>query len=370
MALPLIPLYFIDVGIPVEYITIIIGIGVFPWIIKFAWSGPIDKYVYKGRKYFVVIGGLIAAVSFFLLYFIDPLNLIIVFIIILFCSQVGQTLLDSAADAWGIDISTKEDRGKINAAMNVGKVVGAASGAIILTYIAQTIDHRYMFVLAGIMILINLILPSLIAEAKKIIRKKKVKELLLREFRKKYVKYLLFFIPLMAIGFGFFNYGIIIYAKIVLELSEIQIGLITAGSMLFAIPGSIVAGIISDKYGRKQAIYVSAIPAAFFVILMVFSDSIILTILIIFIVTFFGMGVNAAVLAFYMDATNPRLGGIQFSFYTGIANLGSESAGVLTGSVIVYLGYHNMFLISGLAVIPPLLLLRYIHIKNQKNPFI
>jgi MFS family permease len=364
MAVPLIALYFIDIGIPIEYITLIIGIGSIPWIIKFIWSGPIDKYVNKGRKFFVFIGGLIGAFSFFLLYFIDPLNLIILFAIILFFSQIGQTLLDSAADAWGIDISIDKDRGKINAAMNIGKIVGIILGAITLTYVAQTFGHKFMFIVAGIMILICTILPSMIAEAKKIIRKQKVKELFLKEFKKKYVKLLLFLIPLMAIGYGIFNYGIEIYAKIVLELSDFQIGLLLASAYVFAIPGSMLAGIISDKFGRKKAIYLFVIPAAIFVILMIFSNSITTSIIIIFITTFFGLGANAAGLAFYMDATNPKIGGTQFSFYTGIANLGMGSAGMITGSIIVLLGYNYMFLIAGLICIPPLILLHFVHIEN------
>ena len=359
-----IPLYFMSIGMPIENITIIVGVSLIPWSFKFAWSSVIDKYIYKGRKFFVFIGGLTSAFCFFLLYFIDPSNLIALFIIILFISQIGQTLLDSSTDAWGIDISINEDRGKINAAMNIGSVVGAGLGAIILAYIAQTFGHKYMFIIAGIIILINIILPSVIVEAKKLIRKQKVKELLLKEFKKKHVKLLLIFIPLIAIGYGIFNYGIIIYAKKVLDLSDIQIGLLTASMMVSAIPGSIFSGIISDKFGRKKAIYLSAIPAAFFVILIIFSDSITTSIFLVFIISFFGYGVNAALLAFYMDATNPRLGGTQFSLYTGIANIGAEGAGIITGSIIVVIGYNNMFLISGLVAIPPLILLYYINIKN------
>jgi predicted MFS family arabinose efflux permease len=65
-----------------------------------------------------------------------------------------------------------------------------------------------------------------------------------------------------------------------------------------------------------------------------------------------------------MDATNPKIGGTQFSLYNGIANLGVASAGIFTGSIIVLLGYNYMFLISGLVAIPPLILLYFIHIKN------
>jgi len=364
VAVPLTSLYFINLEIPVEYITVIIGIGLIPWIIKFAWSGPIDKYVHKGRKFFVVIGGLIGAGCFFLLYFINPLNLIGLFTIVLFFSQVGQTVLDSAADAWGIDISTDEDRGKINAAMNIGKVVGAGLGAIVLTYVAQTFGHRYMFVIAGIMILINIILPSMIVEAEKIIREQKVKGLLFKEFKKKYVKLLLLYIPLAAIGGGIINFGINIYAKIVLELSDFQIGLIVAGMFACAVPGSILAGILSDKFGRKRAIYLCDIVFAIIVFLFISTDSFAIKIVLVFIGSFFGMGSTAAAFALYMDATNPRIGGTQFSLYNGLANLGFESAGIFTGSLFVLLGYNNTYLLAGLIILPPLMLLYFIDIKN------
>jgi MFS family permease len=364
VAVPLTSLYFIALGIPIEYITIVIGIGLIPWIIKFVWSGPIDKYVHKGRKFFVIMGGLIAAVCFFLLYFVDPLNLIGLFTVILFISQVGQTLLDSAADAWGIDVSTNEDRGKINAAMNIGRVIGLGLGAIILTYVGQTFGHRYMFIIAGIMILINIILPAMIAEAEKIIRKEKVKELLFKELKKKYVKLLLLYIPLIAIGGGIINFGIDIYAKIVLGLSDFQIGLLTAGSITFAIPGSIFAGVISDKFGRKQAIYLFEIAFAIIIILFISTDSFNIKIILFLIGTFFGFGVMAALFALYMDATNPNIGGTQFSLYNGIANLGFDGAGIFVGSLFVLLGYDTTFLIAALAVIPPLILLYFIHIEN------
>jgi len=364
VAVPLTSLYFIYLEIPVEYITIIIGIGLIPWIIKFAWSGPIDKYVYKGRKFFVLIGGIIGAISFFLLYFIDPLNLIGLFTIVLFFSQVGVTFLDSAADAWGVDVSTNEDRGKINAAMNIGRVIGMGLGAIVLTYIGQTFGHRYMFVIAGSMILINIILPSVIAEAEKIIRKQKVKELLFKEFRKKYVKLLLLYIPLIAIGGGIINFGIDIYSKIVLGLSDFQIGLLTAGSIAFAIPGSILAGIVSDKFGRKLAIYLCDIAFGIIIILFISIDSFTIKILLFLIGTFFAMGAGAAASTFYMDATNPKLGGTQLSLYNGLNNLGFEGAGIFVGSLFVLLGYNTTFLFAALAVFPPLILLHFIQIKN------
>lgn len=123
----LIPIYLVDKGISVEIATIVASIGWIPWIIKFAWSGVIDKRSQKGRKIYVTIGSLIAVFCFFGLAFIDPVVLLIPFTIVLFLSQIGQSFLDSAADVWAIDIIQKEERGKINGTMAAGVSIGPAS---------------------------------------------------------------------------------------------------------------------------------------------------------------------------------------------------------------------------------------------------
>jgi len=360
----LIPLYFISLGFPLEIITIVVGLGWIPWIIKFLWSGVIDKYTQRGRKIYVIIGGFIAVICLFILFFIDPMTLLIPFIIILFCSQIGQTLLDSAADAWGIDVSTNENRGKINGAMNIGMVLGSGIGIIILSFFAESFGYNYMFLIAGFIILINIILPTIISEATKIIKEQKVKKILWKEFQKKYVKLLLFYIPFAACGAGLYAFALPIFANIVLGLSTIQIGYISGIAIIFTISGSILGGIISDRFGRKKAIYIMIILSNIFVISIIFTNTLDVLIILFFIISFFGGGANTAVFTFYMDATNPKIGGTQFSLYNGLANLGYICTGTITGTLIVLIGYNNVFLISGLFVIPTVLILRFINIKN------
>jgi len=45
---------------------------------------------------------------------------------------------------------------------------------------------------------------------------------------------------------------------------------------------------------------------------------------------------------FIMDATNSKIGRAQFSLYNGLVNLGFEGKVIITGSLIVLLGYHNI----------------------------
>ena len=60
------PIYLLNKGIPIELITVVVGIGGIPWVTKFLWSGFIDKYSKKGHKKFIIIGSLVAVICFFL----------------------------------------------------------------------------------------------------------------------------------------------------------------------------------------------------------------------------------------------------------------------------------------------------------------
>ena len=359
------PLYLNSFDLPVETITLIVGLGWIPWIIKFLWSGFIDKYVLKGRRLFVFIGGFITIICLIILFFVNPSTYLIPFTIILFCSQVGQTILDSAADAWGIDVSTKENRGRINAAMRIGMVLGSGFGIVILAFIAEFFSYNYIFLFSAIFISINLILPTFIKETIKFVKKQNVLKLLFKEFKKKYVKLLFFYIPLASVGGGIFTFGLPLYASNVLGFSTGLIGITAGVGYIFQVIGSIIGGIFSDRKGRKKTIYIYTILTAFFVLLVIFSTSISYLIILYFIIMFVFAGFSVSILAFYMDAANPKIGGSHFSLYNGLANLGYITAGTATGSIIVVLGYNYIFILCGLLLFPPLLILRFIRINNQ-----
>lgn len=361
------PIFLNSLDIPLGLITVVVGIGWSPWIIKFLWSGVIDRYISKGRKIFVILGGLIAVFCLIILFFIGPDKFLVPFTIVLFLSQVGQTLLDSAADAWGIEVSTNENRGRLNGAMNIGMVLGTGIGAIILTFFSEAFGHNYMFLIAGTIIFINLIVPALIKETKKHVKKQKALNLLLKEFRKDYVKLLLIYMLLASVGGGIFTFGLPLYASDVLDFSTGLIGLIAGFGTVFAIPGSIAGGIISDKKGRKKAIYFFTIPTVFFILLLfIFSTNFIFLIILYVIIIFLFSGFTASIFAICMDATNSKIGGSQFSLYNCFSNIGYISSGTITGSIIVTLGYNSIFILSGLLLLPPLIVLHFIRIVNNK----
>ncbi len=363
----LIPIYLVDRGISIEFATIVASIGWIPWIIKFAYTGVIDKHSKHGRKIFVIIGSLIAVCCFFILFFIDPTTSIIPFTIILFISQIGQSFHDSAADAWAIDICQENERGKINGAMVAGASIGGSSSAIILAFLAEKYGFNNIFLMSGFLILLILIIPLILQEIKKVKKQEKVTPLLIKEFSKKRTQLISLFALITVIGGGLFIFVVPQFAINVLKLSLSQIGIISATAPLVIIPGGLIGGAISDRWNRKKTIYAFAIPSIIIIFSIIFVKEFLILLVFYFARGFLASGKDAASNAMYMDVTNPKISATQFSMFNSITSLGIIGSGAFAGLLIAVTGYTGSFIFISLILIPPLFLLYFIKLNHQKN---
>jgi len=363
----LIPVYLSEKGLSVEIITLVAAIGWIPWIIKFSWSGIIDSFSKYKRKIFVLIGSLIAIICFFLLAFIDPAVSIITFTIILFISQIGQSFHDSSADAWAIDISQIDERGKINSAMITGHSIGSGIGALVLTLLAEIYGFNCLFIGVGILILLILIIPILTKECNRAKKQEKVTPLLITEFKKRTTQLVALFALIITISGSLLMFTIPLFATNVLNLSISQIGLISAATTFIIIPGSFIGGIIADKIGRKKTIYSFCVPTILLVLLIFFIDNLLLLLVPYFIIIFLNAGRGSATNAMYMDVTNPKISASHYSIFNSISVLGIVGTGALSGVLIAAFGYSYIFVFISLSLIPPLILLYFIQLNKKKN---
>ena len=147
------PLYLLDKGVSLPLVTLIGGIGYLPWGLKFIWGGIIDFYHKIGRKKFAIVGTIFGAIGFFTLSVIDQFFSVVFFAIFLFMGYTGVGFLDSDTDAWAIDISKKEERGKINSSMVIGKWTGQYIGALIIIILGTLFGYNISFIISGMIIL-------------------------------------------------------------------------------------------------------------------------------------------------------------------------------------------------------------------------
>jgi len=356
------PIYLLNKNVPLPLITLIMGLGYLPWGLKFVWGGIIDFYHKYGRKKFALFGTIFGGIGFLLLSIIDQYFSIIFFTIFLFLGYVGVGFLDSATDAWAIDTTNKKDRGKINGSMNIGKWAGQFIGALIIILIGTNYGYNVSFMITGLVIIMLAFIPLAVKYEDRKIGKLNIWPLIKQEFRKRTTKLTTLYFFTIVLHPSLYFTLILIYLKTVLNFDDTFIGLIYAFWLVAVIPGSIIGGILADKYGRKLPLYIFLISLMIFSVTPIVISNVYIILLNFTILMFFSNGVIAANWAMIMDIINPKIGASEHEIICSTVNFGSIIIGSATGALIVLLGFNNLFLLSVIFIIVAMIILY--NIKN------
>ncbi|WP_374950840.1 MFS transporter [Mucilaginibacter sp.] len=124
----------------------IVGI---PWIIQFVWGPIIDRYQFSvigHRKHWVVLTQTLAFLaSLTLLLVHDPVKQLTLMSIVFFIHSNFASVQDASVDAIAISIVPDKERGRVNAFMRGGYLLGIAAGSAGLS----TVLHYYGFFYAA-----------------------------------------------------------------------------------------------------------------------------------------------------------------------------------------------------------------------------
>ena len=364
MLVIIVPLYLIEKNVPIPIITLVMGIGELPWGVKFIWGGIIDFYHKYGRKKFTVYGTFVGAICFLILAIVDQYFSIISFTFFLFIGHVGICFLDTSADAWAIDITKKGERGKINASMQVGKMISNHLFAPILIIIGVTLGYYISFIIIGLIILTTSIFPISVKYTNRKIKQVKIWSLMKNEFKKKSTKIATLYLFLSVLNPGIIVALIVLYGKTVLNLDDMTIGLIGAFLIIAIVPGAYIGGFLSDKLGRKPPLFIFFMIIFFTSIGFIFTTDVILSIILLTIINFAWNALYPINWALLMDITNPKIGASEFSVISSIINLGDIGTNAIAGTLVVLIGFQNVFLLSAILVIPAVSILY--NLKIQK----
>ena len=358
-------LYLREKAVSIPLTTLIVGIVNIPWILKFVWGPIVDHFIHYGRKTFIILGGLLSFSSMFLASMIDPGVSLIPFTLLLFSSHVGIGFIDVSTDAWAIDVSTDKNRGKINGSMFAGQYSAWAIGAATLPLIGSMFGYSYAYLINGLIILLILIFPFLTKEVIKYKEREKIAPIVLTEFKKKTTLLVAIFAPLVFMNEGILSYIMPIYMRDSLGITDVQIGLISMILPVFLAIGSIGGGFTTDKIGRKKTLYIFLVLNALFTASLIFTDNW-WKLSIIYGTIGFLMGAHStASCALFMDVTNPRIGATQYGIFTGVANIGLNGGGMITGSLVAIAGFARTFLYAAWVFGPTILLLYLIRLKKS-----
>jgi PAT family beta-lactamase induction signal transducer AmpG len=368
LAMVIIPIYLVDKGFSLPVATLVAGIGGAPWYLKFVVGPNIDYFYRFGKKPFIIGGGLLGAISLFVLVCIDPFIFLIPFTFFLFLSHLGIIYMDVSCDGWAIQISREKERGKINGTMFTGAFTGVAFGTSVMASIAQIYGYGMSFLASGSIILVLMIFPFLIKEGKILEIRPKIASLLKEEFKKRTTQLIALFGFVSAIPYGLLLFVIPLYMKTILHMDIGQIGLIATIFPITVVIGSLLGGTLTDRWGRKMVLFIflgaSIVSAA-----LIFANTWQILAVIYGAIGFLNGGILAADSALMMDVCNPKIGTTQYSILASITNFGEYGTESISGSLIVLLGYGRVFLYSAWLCGPALLILYFIRFKkNDMHP--
>ena len=367
LATLIVTFYLADKGLPTELITAVAAAALIPWFLKFFWGGLTDYFIKFGRKTFIIIGGIVGAIFLFLLIFIDPAESIMLFTLFLVLSHVGVAFIDVSTDAWAIQTTAEEKRGKVNGAMYGGLFFGMAASAILLGVIASDYGYNAAFIVSGVLVLLLVIFPLFVKETKIIKKRQKIGSQLIYEFKKGTTQLVAILAPISSISGGIIYFVVPLYLKEVLHLSLTQTSILAAMFPIMMGVGSIIGGFITDNQGRKFALYLFFGGSAITFAALYFGTELMIFAIIYGLVGLMIGGYHAATCALIMDITNPKICATEYAALTSLFNVGEWAGGTLGGTLVVAFGYGRAFLYSGWFFGPALLILYIIKIKSNKK---
>ena len=148
-ALTAIANYLVGKGLQPNQVGSFVAIVGLPWILQFVWGPLIDRYQYSvigHRKHWVVLTQLIAFLaSLTLLLVHTPQKQLFLMSAVFFTHSIFASVQDASVDAIAIFIVPEKERGRVNAFMRGGYLLGISFGAAVLSVML----HRYGFAAAA-----------------------------------------------------------------------------------------------------------------------------------------------------------------------------------------------------------------------------
>ena len=361
----IVPIYFVESGLSISLATLVIGIALIPSTLKFFQGAIVDYFQKHGRKRFIILGGIIFASGFFIMGFFNPSSLLPLFIFGLFISVIGFVFLDVSADAWAIETSTVQDRGKVNGAMFTGYYIGMAVGTATLGIIASSLGYHVAFFVVGIIVFFIILFPLLVKEKIKKKKKPHIPKIIFHEFKKPITQLVSIFAVFLIVNRGMLMVLVPLYMNLNLHIEIAQIGLITTVFPVTCALGSMFVGSLSDIWGRKTVLYLTVTGSIIFSALLIFSVNWITLAIIYGLIGFLQGGYATSGLAMMMDITNPKVGATQFSIFASLGNAGMTIGETISGTLVTIIGFTGAFLYSAWFFGPALLILYFIRFNKS-----
>ena len=358
-------------GVSVEQITTLTALVLLPWIFKFAWAPLVDtlRTRWFGFRSWIVIAQLMMGGSLMPLVWLDPVTHFDTWRLLLLLHAFSAATQDVAVDALAINTAPAQERGLLNGCMQAGMLSGRSlfGGGALLVFAGFGHDWVLILLVGWIWITLAAVLfirvpePELDPHARLAFART-----LVHALREPRTWMGLAFAATSAAAFeatGQLAGPFLVDRGVGAATIGVFFGIAVVAAML---AGGLIGGALSDRWGRTRSVAIFLCGFVSMVLLLAAVDatqagraSLLLALL--FGMYFFVGLFTAASYAMFMDLTDPRLGGTQFSTYMAATNA-CESWSVWTGGRIAgAAGYPTAFMVLSAASLLSLPILRLLH---------
>ena len=361
-----------NAGVEVPKITALTALLVLPWVFKFLWAPLVDalRTPRWGFRSWIISAQLAMGFTLLPLIWLDPVEHFHWWAVLLLCHAFCAATQDVAIDALAINIVPENQRGLLNGCMQAGMLVGRSlfgGGALLAaaTWGKQTV---IIALIGCIWIALLLLLFAKETPHRADFNRR------FKEFRQHFVAALNRRTTWLGLAFaltaaaGFEATGQLAGPFLVDRgVSEKTIGLFFGVAVVGAtLIGGLIGGKLSDRWGRPRAVAIFLVGFVAMIVGLALSDwamekpaaSMLLGWLA---GMYFFIGLfTAASYALFMDLTDARLGGTQFSSFMAATN-GCESWSAWAGGRIVGgVNYATAFLALSVVSLFSLPLLKWL----------
>ncbi|TVR50260.1 MAG: MFS transporter [Puniceicoccaceae bacterium] len=348
-------------GVEPSVIAVIVGLLVVPWIFKFLWAPLIDyaQSRFGGFQFWVILAQIFMGLTLLPLVHLDLQEQFQLVVVCLFAHAFFAATQDVAIDGWLVKVTPVHERGKITGWMQAGMLIGRWLFGAGLLLVSDQIDfHVTIYALVAwiwfmlLVVVVTLYFPRgfeyLRGEANFGVIGRNLKRALTSS-----VTWLGIAIALTA-GAGFEAVGAIAGPFFVDRgYSGPLVGYYYTAAVPAMMLGAVLGGYLADRVGHRITVMVAVV--AIFAIISSVSAAAMLDLAEAFVVTpmvvlYAGIGLlTVSSYALFMDLTNPKIAGTQFSTYMGATN-GCESwAAIAIGGLLTFLPYSQAFFFIALA---------------------
>ncbi len=365
-------------GVSVPKITALTAMLVLPWVFKFLWAPLVDamRTPRWGFRGWIISAQLAMGLTLLPLLWLDPLGHFQWWGALLLLHAFSAATQDVAIDALAINLVPEHQRGTLNGCMQAGMLVGRSlfGGGALLVASAGGIPWVIAALIGCIWVTLGCVIfiqePAETAGMRH--RLADFRQHLQAALRRRTTWLGLAFALVAAAGFeatGQLAGPFLVDRGVPGKTIGLFFGIAVVGATL---TGGLIGGILSDRWGRIRAVAIFLVGFVVMICGLAFSDlgmarpAVLLGWLT---GMYFFIGLfTASSYALFMDLTDARLGGTQFSAFMSATN-GCESWSAWAGGRIVGPGnYAAAFLIMAAASLLSLPLLKWLARERGRAP--